>query len=205
MWILLAMWGCGGPAECGTAECADICAASAAKTDPAPAPTPGPASSGGALALTAFESSLVGPRLDDLRAGVRPRTPEGIGICKGQERDCTEFLGTSADLLPEGKYMLRADLAVPDIGEKGTWKVKFDLECTTTKQTANGSTSSTSTQNREYEVVYTGPDRGYNLAPLWKIDSPNKFGEQDCKYKITGPHPDGDKVYTGSWRVPQAP
>lgn len=203
MWWILAMFGCGGaPAECGAAECADVCATTAHEGEPAAGVAP--KAGGGALTLTAFEQSLLQPKLDDLRKGVRPRGDQGIGICKGQTKDCTEFIGTSAEELPAGEYMLHADLDVPDIGEKGTWKVRLDLDCTTTKTTANGSNSSNSTQQREYDVVHTGADRGYHLAPLWKIESPNKYGASDCKYKITAPHADGDKVYEGSWKVPAA-
>lgn len=199
MWLVAMMFGCGGaPGECGPTECADVCATAGA---PAPA-----AKAGGApLTLTAFEQSLVNPKLEDLRQGVRPRGEKGIGLCKGLDKACPDFLGTSADVLPDGEYMLRAELDVPDIGEKGTWKVALDVDCSVTKATANGSNTSNSTNHRDYDVIYTGAERGYTLAPLWKIESPNKYGAQDCKYKITAPHPDGDKVYTGSWKVPQSP
>jgi len=205
MWMIAWLVGCGGaPAECGPKECADICAEQAA---PAPAPvavapsTPQPASGG---SMSAYESEVLGPLIEDIRGGVRPFGEDGIGICKANGKECVEYLGTSASDLPEGAYMLRANLAVPDVGEKGTWKVKFDLECTTTKKTPNGSSTSTSTQNKEYTVVYAGKERGYGLSPLWTIKSPGRYGAQDCKYKITGPHPDGDKVYQGSWTVPAA-
>ncbi|MCB9673685.1 MAG: hypothetical protein H6737_01135 [Alphaproteobacteria bacterium] len=205
MWLISLIVGCGGgPAECGPSECADICAKSEAPAPtPMPAATPSPAPSGGLGSLTSYEGQLLGPLLEDVRAGVRPWGPEGIGICKAQGRECAEYLGTSASSpLGEGEYMLRAELAVPKTGEKGTWKVKFDLDCTLKKKTDNGESTTTSTQSKEYDVIYAGEDRGYRLQPLWTIKSPNKYGEQDCKYKITGPHPDGDKVYEGSWLVP---
>lgn len=204
MWLIWSMLGCGGPAECGPAECADVCATAKGPDAPGPAaPAPSGTGSSGGAAMTAFEQSLLMPRLEDLRQGVRPRGPEGIGICKGQGKDCTEFIGTSASDLPEGDYMLHADLDVPNIGEKGTWKVMLDLDCTTTKTTANGTNTSNNTQHKEYDVIYAGGERGYHLAPLWKISSPNQYGAVDCKYKITAPHGDGDKVYEGSWTVPQ--
>lgn len=202
MWIISLLVGCGGPADCGVKECADICAQGEAPAPDATKPDPTPAPSGSAN-MTSFEASLLGPVLEDVRAGVRPFGAEGIGVCKGRGKTCDEYLGTTVDApLPEGEYMLRAELAVPDSGERGTWKVKFDLECTTTRKTEKGENSATSNQSREYDVIYAGKDRGYRLQPLWTINSPNRYGASDCKYKITAPHPDGDKVYEGSWKVP---
>ena len=127
--------GCGGgaPAECGPAECADVCA----KEAPAPAPAPDAAPSAGTgVDLNGFESSLLQPLLDDLRGGVRPFGDEGIGLCTG-EKECDKYLGlTHSDPLPPGKHMVKAELLVPNIGPPGTWKVTFDPECTTTRVTA---------------------------------------------------------------------
>ncbi|MEZ4320068.1 MAG: hypothetical protein R3F61_21335 [Myxococcota bacterium] len=208
MWLISFIVGCGGaPAECGPAECADVCGDAAMPTPtpgPGPAPVAAPAPSGGG-AMTAYENELLNPLLSDIREGVRPFGPEGIGLCKASGKECDEYLGmSSSGDLPEGDYMLRAELAVPKTGEKGTWKLKFDLDCTTTKATTNGESTTTSTQSKEYDVIYAGADRGYRLQPLWTITSPGKYGKQDCKYKLTGPHPDGDKVYEGSWSVPAA-
>ncbi len=207
MWLIAMIVGCGGgPAECGPAECADICAETPAPEAPAPDMGTEPEPAGGdGLAMSDYESEMLGPLLEDLREGVRPYGPEGIGICKGSGKDCEEYLGTEVtDPLPEGEYMLKAELAVPRTGEKGTWSVKFDLDCTTVKKTENSETTSNSTKSKSYDVIYAGDDRGYRLMPLWTIKSPNKYGEQTCKYTITGPHPDGDKVYEGQWVVPQA-
>lgn len=204
MWFLWTMLiGCGGPGECGVEECADVCAKLGPAEAPKPAAATAPAQKGGGL--TTFEEGLVGPILEDLRGGVRPFGDEGIGVCKGSGKNCESFLGSSPGELAPGKHMLRAELAVPKSGPKGTWKVKFDIECTTTKKTESGSSTSTSTKSKEYTVIYAGEDRGYRLQPLWTIDSPSPHGAKDCKYKITAPHPDGeDNVYSGSWKVPDA-
>ncbi|MBN2799419.1 MAG: hypothetical protein JXX28_09755 [Deltaproteobacteria bacterium] len=208
MRILITLWaaallsGCGSaPGACGEAECASICAGK----DAAPAGTAATAAkAGAATTLTPFEKSLVQPMLDDIREGVRPWEEGGVGICEGQGKTCDRFLGMEAGELPEGKYMVRADVRVPKVGEVGTWKLKLDTECVTTKKTANGETTSTSNNSREYDVRYAGEDRGYRLSPLYTIDSPSKGGARACTWKLTAPHPDGDKVFQGSWSTPAA-
>jgi hypothetical protein len=199
---LIALSGCGTPepATCGDAECAAICDAKGPK-EAVPAEEPG---KGPDLALTSFTADLLGPMVEDIQGGVRPFGEEGIGICKGT-RQCDEFLGTDGVELPAGKYMVRAELQVPNIGEKGTWKVKFDTKCTTIRKTENGETSSSSDYSREYDVRYAGKDRGYRLQPLRTIESPSRGGARECSYTLTAPHPDGDKVYSGKWSTPEAP
>ena len=195
----LLLTACGGKPECGVKECADLCA----QATPAPAPATKPTAAKEQASMSDFEAKLLNPLIQDLRQGVRPFGDEGIGICEGEKRECKKFLGTSvSEELPPGEYMLRAELAVPKTGGKDTWKVKFHLECTRTRETPKGNSSTTSNQDREYNVVYAGKERGYRLQPLWNINSPGKYGAEDCKYKITAPHPDGDKVYSGSWHVP---
>jgi hypothetical protein len=208
MWIwMLALIGCGGPAECGVAECADVCAKASPAPEGAvegPAKNPAqPAPKTGAAGLSSFEQELVNPILEDVRKGVRPFGDNGVGICTGSGKECSSFLGLSPGELPKGTHMVRAELAVPKGGERGTWKVSLDVECTTTKTTKNGSSTSTNNYNKSYDVVYAGKDRGFRLQPLYKIESPNKGGARDCKYKITAPHPDAeDTVWSGSWTVP---
>ncbi len=184
--------GCGGETpKCGAADCADICAA---KPDPEPAAPVG-------LKLTAYEQDLVDPLIKDVRLGVRPFNEEGIGICKGVQ-NCDKYLGMVVEDLPPGKYMIRAELEVPDVGEKGTWKVDFATNCVTIKETANGESRSDNEYNRSYDVVHNRADRGYRLQPLRTIESPSKYGRRECTWKLVAPHPDGDKVYEGSWSVP---
>ncbi|MBT3218244.1 MAG: hypothetical protein HN348_04080 [Proteobacteria bacterium] len=197
--ILLAtgLAACGGnaPAKCGEAECADLCAKGADNQGEEPK------AGGGEVTLSDFEKQLLTPILDDVRAGVRPFNDEGIGICKGA-KTCDEFLGLTPGELAPGKYIVRAELTVPNVGEKGTWKVDFDTECTTVRDTPSGESSSTSNYNRSYDVRYAGVDRGYRLQPLRTIESPSRGGKRTCNYKITAPHPDGNKVYEGSWTTP---
>jgi hypothetical protein len=154
--------------------------------------------------LTAFEHTLVDPVLDDIRQGIRPFTSESVGICKGQGKECEEYLGLDVGELPPGQYMVRAEFRVPRSGEPGTWKVQFDTECTTTRTTASGESTSTSSNTRDYDVRYAGEDRGYRLSPLYSIDSPSTGGARSCTFKLIGLHPDGDKVIQGSWSTPDA-
>lgn len=160
--------------------------------------TPAPGATG--AAMSEFEGGLLSPVLEDIREGVRPFTEQGIGICKGT-KNCDEFLGSDVGELPEGEYMVMADLRVPKIGEPGTWTIVFDTECETIRKSESGETKSSSSSSRSYDVRYAGESRGYRLMPLRTIESP-AVGARICTYKITAPHPDGDKVFTGSWSTP---
>jgi len=195
----LVLAGCTQPGECGQAECQAICDGMAALEE-VDAEAPAAASE----SLTEFEKQLVDPILTDVREGIRPFTPESVGVCKGQGKVCEEYLGLTPGELPPGRYMVRAELRVPKVGEPGTWKVKFDTECTTTKKTASGESSSTSTNSREYDVRYAGNDRGYRLSPLFSFESPSSGGARSCAWKLIGSHPDGEKVIEGSFSTPAA-
>lgn len=189
-----------GPQDltCGEKECAQICA------DTLQAADKPKASEKTALALTAFEEKMLSTVITDLRAGVHPFNKEGLGLCEGQGKACEKFLGMKAGTLPPGKYMVRAELAVPNIGPKGSWSIEFKTECVTTQTTPSGDVKENrSSRSRSFNVAYAGQSRGYRLSPLYTISSPNKDGEQTCKYQIIAPHPDGDKVYEGSWTVPK--
>jgi len=193
--ILATLTACGGQQPPSAEACAQYAGKpAAAGSGTAAAPAAGPT-------LSAFEQSLVGPVLDDVRAGVRPFGDEAIGVCAG-ERNCDKFIGMKAEDLPPGKYMLQALLRVPKTGDKGSWKIDFSTECTTTKNTSSGETSTTSSSTQSYEVYYAGEERPFRLAPLRTITSPDKGGARACTYTIVAPHPDGDKIYKGSWSVP---
>lgn len=197
--LIAALTACGAPAECGPEQCAEHCERAAPSTPAVAASVaaPAPAKASG---LTDFEKQHVDPILADLRAGVRPWDDASVGICTGQGRECDAFVGTDPQNLPPGKYMLRGEFRVPKVGE---WKVKLDTECTLTKRTDKGETSTTSSRSKEYDVHYISEERGSRLSPLYNIESPNPHGEQRCTWTLTAPHPDGDKVYSGSWSVPQ--
>ena len=196
----LVVTACGGQQPPSAEACASFCDNSGTATEAAPAAAPAGAKSAG---LTSFEEAQVGPVLEDLRAGVRPFDGESIGVCKG-DRSCDSYIGAEGKDLAPGKYMVQAMLRVPKTGEKGTWKVEFATECTTTKKTSGGETSSTNSSSQSYEVYYAGEERPFRLAPLRTITSPNKGGARSCTYTIVAPHPDGDKIYKGSWSVPGA-
>lgn len=158
----------------------------------------------GGTTVVGFEEELLLPLVEDIRAGVRPWDEQGFGICRGK-RTCDEFLGTDVGELPPGEYIMKAEMRVPNVGEPGTWKIRYDTQCVTTRVTPTGETTSTSDSSREYDVRFAGSERGYRLMPLRTIESPSNGGRRECTWTITAPHPDGDKVYTGSWSVPAAP
>lgn len=189
----LALTACGG-GSVDEAACADICAKGKAGGAP---------SSAGSGSLSSYEAGLLNPLLEDIRGGVRPFNDEGIGICEG-EKECARYLGREAADLAPGKYFLKGEFRVPNIGEAGTWKIRFDTDCTVVRKTASGESTTNRNSSREYDVRYAGTDRGYRIMPLRAIESPSKGGAESCKWKITAPHPDGDKVYEGSWSTPAA-
>jgi hypothetical protein len=186
------------PTPCGTEECAEVCAA---VRQPAAAPAPGsppttPSPPPSAPSRSEFEDLLVAATLDDVRAGVRPWGDDALGVCVGK-KECKEFLGTDAGQLAAGDHLVKAELRVPAVGEKGTWKVRFETECT-----SEGAEPVVSRYAREYDVTYAGPDRGFRLMPLRMIESPSKDGAQSCRWTLTAPHPQGDASWSGSWSVP---
>ena len=168
-----------------------------------PCSSSSPVSSAAPSGLTSFEEGLVGPLLSDVRAGVQPWSEESIGLCRGQGRDCPEFLGASADELPPGEYMVRAELKVPQVGAKGAWRVRMETQCTTTRRTANGESTTTSSSSKEYDVQYAGTEHGSRLSPLLTIRSPEPSGAKSCTYTLTSLHPDKPMEWKGSWSVPQ--
>ncbi|HHO54444.1 MAG TPA: hypothetical protein ENK18_27130 [Deltaproteobacteria bacterium] len=179
VWLVL-LAACGPKTvECGPAACAEICATA---QDP------------GLAGATAFEASLLEPLLDDVRAGIQPWSEEGIGLCRGS-RTCEAYLGADAGELAPGAYVIRAELRVPDVGERGTWSVIFATECT-----SGGGEPERYT--RTYEVIAPGGDRPYRLGALRRITSPSDAGPTSCTWSLTAPHPDGDKRYQGSWSTP---
>lgn len=198
--VVSALSACGGGVV-DEAACKDICAKSGSAGAAPTAVAGGGAASGGAM--SAFESGLLASYLEDIRGGVRPFNEQGIGICQG-EKECASFLGNTAMDLPAGKYMLKGEFRVPNVGEQGTWKIRFDSDCTVTRKTASGESTTTRNSSREYDVRYAGTDRGYRIMPLRSIESPSKGGAESCTWKITAPHPDGDKVYEGAWSTPAA-
>jgi hypothetical protein len=181
-----------------------IAAPAPAVPDAAPAPAASPAAAGDALRVTPFERSLLDPLLDDLRQGVRPLDAQAFGLCSTTGKECTDFLGAAPGELAAGKYLVKAELAVPRLGDKGTWTVAFEVKCTTTSTSGSSTTTSTNAYNHTYEVSHSDKERGYRLMPLYAIESPSRNGSRRCAYTLTAPHPDGAKVYSGSWSVPQA-
>jgi len=164
------------------------------------APTPPPPVAPTAHARSEFEWSLLGDTVTAIRDGIRPVSPEALGICRTEDgRTCAAFVGTETGPLPPGDYLFYAELAVPDAGPSGTWKVEFETSCTVTN--AAGKTGSTSVQGREYTVNHSGADHGYRLR-LRKFSSPLPGGSRSCDWTLTGTAPEGGPTWTGSWVVP---
>ncbi len=159
-----------------------------------------PAAAGPSGDLTSFEEGQIGPILEDLRGGVRPYNEQGIGICRGA-KTCDEYLGMEVEDLAEGEYILMAELKVPELGSD--WTITLNIECERVVTTANSENRSTKTSSKTYKVKYVryAEPRGYRLMPLRTIESPS-HGQRTCEYKLMAPHPDGDKVYSGSWSTP---
>ncbi|MCA9549099.1 MAG: hypothetical protein KC933_03625 [Myxococcales bacterium] len=201
---LAALWGCSqAPAKCGEVECKAICEKAAPPATAKPA-TPSAPAAPATAGLSTFEHSVLDPLLDDVRQGIRPWSDESVGICKGEGKECEEWVGTDVGELPEGRYMLRAELRVPKYGEQGTWKVRLDTNCETTKVTKTGESKNSQNNSKEYDVRYIGEERGYRLSPLFTIESPSKGGTRTCTWKLTMLHPDGDKSIEGKWTTPDA-
>ena len=154
-------------------------------------------------AVSSKELELLAPFLTDLREGIREFSPGSIGICKGQGKDCTEFVGLDAGELAEGKYMIRGDFQAPKLAPDEGWKVKFSVDCEITKKT--GDTTSTTTKNyaKEYKISHvTRTEYGYRLSPLYNIESPSSRGEHQCTWSLTGQNLSDPVVWKGSYTIP---
>lgn len=153
--------------------------------------------------LSEAEITLLQPFLDDIREGIRPFDEKGIGICKGLDRECEEFLGTSVGDLPPGDYQLRADLVAPKLSPEEKWEMQVDIKCQVTRKLKNGDSKTDQDWSKTYKISHTNnKEHGYRLSPLRKITSPSKYGRQDCTYVMTAKNANGDKTYEGSWSVP---
>ncbi|MEN0060980.1 MAG: hypothetical protein AAGA48_02460 [Myxococcota bacterium] len=156
----------------------------------------GPENAAQLAVATNFEAQLVGPLLDEIRAGVRPFDEQGLGLCRGAQT-CETFLGQSVEEpLAPGEYGLYAALRVPPVGAPGTWKVKVTTACT-------GEGAEATPYTREHEV--TAP-RGKNARPfrvlLQRVTSPHPDGPRACTWTLEAPHPDRTITYEGSWSTP---
>lgn len=181
--MLLLLLACSTPPECPAC----------------PAP-PDPAQT-----LAPWEATLLAPYLDDLRAGVRLDGDQALGVCLGK-RQCDSFLGPSPPPLPEGDYMIRAELRVPELGEG--WKVRFKIDCELTSPEGRVTQQ---THERTYDVRAVSQDKPYRLQPLWMIQSPHPGGARSCAWSLTPVRADGvdgtpwTGVYTTPARAAQAP
>lgn len=175
-------------------EDAPECPACPACPEPAAASTDGT----DGTRLEPWEAELLGDQIRDMREGVRPLDERGWGLCTGT-RKCADFLGTDVGELKPGSYLLRAELAVPRLGEG--WSVRLDSACTTTRPDGSSSTNETS---KTYSVTYAGADRGYRLEPLFRIESPGARGAKACTASMTPIRPDGTagEPWPAAWTVP---
>ncbi len=145
---------------------------------------------------TPFEGELVGPLLQEIRAGVRPFDDQGLGICRGAH-ECEEYLGRELEEpLGPGEYGLFAALRVPPVGEPGTWSVTVTTTC-------KGEGSEGSRYTREHELVAPPGKavRPFRLL-LQRITSPSPEGPRSCEWSVVAPHPDQELTWSGSWSTP---
>ena len=190
---------------CGEKECPPT-EANCPPCEEAAKATPEQAKESSKSDVTEAELELLKPYLEELRKGIHPFNEQGIGICKGSGRDCEEYLGTSADVIPEGVYMLRADLQAPSLSPEGKWKVDVEINCTITRMLKSGESTTDRNWNKSFTVMHSNrKEYGYRLSPLYKITSPSPYGKQDCTYKLIAHNANGDKEYTGKWTVPAKP
>ena len=147
--------------------------------------------------LSDWELSLLQEPLEDIRAGIRPFGEESFGICRGVQK-CEEFIGKDPGVLNDGDHMVYAELRVPKLGEQ--WQADFSLNCETAREDG---TSQPYEYNRSYSVSHSGPNRGYRLAPMARIQSPNTTGKRECSYSLTPVRPDGERLapMTGTFTV----
>ena len=88
-------------------------------------------------------------------------------------------------------------------GRKGTWKLKADFECVTTKVSDDGTETTSNRTSSGYELSTRARTEAIDClryAGLPRSD----YGRVACNYTITN-HGDGDKVYEGAWVVPEKP
>lgn len=183
-WFVLcaAFVACGGeegPQECDDSSCSTICEE---QNHPNP------------WGLSDEERALLKPLLVDVKQGIRAWDDQSIGICRGTN-ECEQFLGTEALELPEGRYMVRANLAVPEVGEPGQWKVDFSTSCKV------GDDGEPQEFTRSYDVRFAGKNRGYQLQPLRTIVSPHPAGPVDCTWTLVAHNLDGDQAWKGRWTL----
>ena len=154
-------------------------------------------------AVSAAELELLAPFLEDLRGGIREFSPNSIGLCKGQGKDCTEFLGLDVGILPEGKYMIRGDFQAPELKPEEGWKVTFNVDCEITRENGDSTTTTTKNYSKEYKVSHVNrTEYGYRLSPLYNIESPSARGEHICTWSITAHNLDEERVWKGGYTIP---
>ena len=157
----------------------------------------------GTESVSEAELELLSPFLTDLREGIREFSPGSIGICKGQGKDCTEFVGLDAGVLPDGKYMIRGDFQAPKLAPEEGWKVTFSVDCEITKKTGDSTSTTTKNYAKEYKISHVNrTEYGYRLSPLYNIESPSSRGEHKCNWSLSGNNLSEPVVWKGSYTIP---
>ena len=197
------IWACGDVEEAEPEQKASVQQPEAEyNRDPNVIPR-GPDNLEGTETVSAAELELLAPFLDDLREGIREFSPNSVGICKGQGKDCTEFLGLDAGELAEGKYMIRGDFQAPELKPEEGWKVTFKVDCEITNKSGDATTTTTKNYSKEYKVSHVNrTEYGYRLSPLYNIESPSSRGEHLCNWSITGHNLSEETVWKGTYTIP---
>lgn len=170
--------------------------APAAATSAAPSPTPAPSVPPERI-LSEAEYALLKDNLADMRAGVRGFSDNSVGVCTRKGKTCGEPLGTSPDALPNGDYLLWAELRAPQLGPDDGWPVTLSTRCEI--ETQGG--SRTSDDSRTYTVRYAGEERGYRLR-LREFSSPAKGGPTACTWALRSDAEGGRVIAEGRWSLP---
>jgi hypothetical protein len=185
MLYLLSLLACSSPpSDCP--ECPDCADATLNGAHPL---------SQGVTTMEAWEAELLAPSIAALRKGIQLVPEKGFGICSGIQR-CETFLSADPGVLPEGEYLVYAELNVPILGED--WAAHFRLHCETTRPDG---TTTPSDYDRRYTVRNSGPNRGFRLSPMMRIKSPNTAGPKTCTYTLTPIQPNGveEAAWSGSY------
>lgn len=153
--------------------------------------------------LNEAQAALIAPLAEDIAAGVRSWDDTSTGICAGRGKDCESFVGRDPEgPLPEGEYMLRAELRVPKVGKDGTWQVRYELACDVViPEEGGGERTRSYSRTKTYDIRYIGSERGYRLSPLHTIEAPRKQGTETCRYTLTGLGPTETPPIEGGWTV----
>ncbi len=151
--------------------------------------------------LTDSEYAAFEEALADMRAGVRPWAEDSVGICEGS-KGCQRFIGTSAEMLPPGNYVLWARLRAPKVGNEGDWKFTFRHICALLDPRTGELHRNDEIIVTEYGVRYEGENKAAIISPMARIRSPDSEFHRSCAWSVEFMNPIGLDKIEGSYEIP---